>query len=775
MHLLYTPSESTLKYNVSMTTNPYQPYLPLIIIFSIFLAFSCSTESTPIYQLSVNNESIEGGNISTSSLEAEEGDSITVTAVPDEHFKFVSWGGDYSGTENPMTIIMDSDKTLIAIFEKVDYPLTVHTQGEGSVKEEIIQPKSTEYQHGTWVKLTAEPEYGWEFVEWQGGASGSDLEIEVEIDGPVEITAVFERVDFEVTVHVEGQGNVNKEVVQAKSTDYPFETQLQLTAEAEYGWTFAGWSGDASGSDNVIIIDVDEDLEITATFKRLDFGLTVHTQGQGNVSQEVVQSKSTDYAFESLVQLTAVPANGWKFSEWSGDASGSDTKIIIEIDKDKEITATFYTTPTISTTDVNNITQTSARSGGNISNNGGASVTERGICWSTQQNPNENNGTCIVSGSGSGTFTVDMSSLEPGTTYYVNAYAKNSAGTGRGNPQSFTTLQPLTITTKAISSVTSVSAESGGEISHDGGSPITQRGICWNNSPDPTLQNSIHCTQQGSGTGSFSTELTGLASLNNYWVRAYATNSQGTTYGNQVSFTTLRGGGGGSDDGGSDDGGSDDGGSDDGGSDDGGGSTPPPPSDPPPPGSTTVLIMFSPASLENSDTPTGAVDVNVNGTWHNFSSSFSPNSFHSSIGQGVVLHVDERVTHIEVRQSQIRKRGLNNDCYGFTTLKMMQKHPDFNAYNINSNPNSPSYWAASYDGRGRLVERGSVNYLVDEQSASFYRQNITRMTESGKFMLWVTGVGEDHGGYLNPNSLLDGAPGLYPTGRTTALPACSGL
>ncbi len=98
------------------------------------------------------------------------------------------------------------------------------------------------------------------------------------------------------------------------------------------------------------------------------------------------------------------------------------------------------------------------------------------------------------------------------------------------------------ITTTAATSITEITAVSGGNISNDGGSLITQRGVCYSTSPSPTTANTTIIS--GSGTGTFTSNLTGLTANTTYYVRAYATNSAGTAYGNEVSFTTTTGGGG---------------------------------------------------------------------------------------------------------------------------------------------------------------------------------------------------------------------------------------
>lgn len=196
--------------------------------------------------------------------------------------------------------------------------------------------------------------------------------------------------------------------------------------------------------------------------------------------------------------------------------------------------------PTVTTTPVSNITTNSASSGGNISADGGAAITDRGICWSTGTGPTIA-GSHTTNGSGTGSFTSSMTGLTPNTSYYVRAYATNSVGTVYGNEMVFTTPAsgpslPV-LTTITVSAITSSSANSGGNISSDGGASITARGVCWNTSTGPTIANSR--TTDGTGTGSFTSAMTGLTANTTYYVRSYATNSSGTAYGNELSFTTL--------------------------------------------------------------------------------------------------------------------------------------------------------------------------------------------------------------------------------------------
>lgn len=207
------------------------------------------------------------------------------------------------------------------------------------------------------------------------------------------------------------------------------------------------------------------------------------------------------------------------------------------------------TAPTVTTsTPVStSITTNSATCGGNVTSDGGATVTKRGICYSTSQNPQLTNASSVeASNGGTGTFTCNLTGLTPNTKYYVKAYAINSVGTSYGTEKSFTTTNNITkptVTTSApvLTSITTTSATCGGNVTSDGGANVTARGVCWNTSGNPTISNQH--TTDGTGTGQFTSTITGLSANTTYYVKAYATNSAGTAYGSQKSFKTNSGGG----------------------------------------------------------------------------------------------------------------------------------------------------------------------------------------------------------------------------------------
>jgi len=190
--------------------------------------------------------------------------------------------------------------------------------------------------------------------------------------------------------------------------------------------------------------------------------------------------------------------------------------------------------PTVSAVKITNTGGTLSMAA-NVDADGGAEVTARGVCWSTSPHPTTSSGH-TASGSGIGAFSVTPT-LAPGATYYVRAYAINSVGTTYGAEITFVMPNRPTVTTAAATDITASTATTGGNVTADGGATVTDRGVCWSTSPNPTIADSY--TSDGTGTGVFSSSLDNLTGGTTYHVRAYATNNVGTAYGEDVSFTTL--------------------------------------------------------------------------------------------------------------------------------------------------------------------------------------------------------------------------------------------
>ncbi len=205
--------------------------------------------------------------------------------------------------------------------------------------------------------------------------------------------------------------------------------------------------------------------------------------------------------------------------------------------KSETVNETSVKVPTIITSGVNSVTAFTAKSGGNCSD-GGAPVTERGVCWDTLPNPTiEDNLT--KNGPGSSVFSSDIYGLNPNTTYYLRAYATNNVGIGYGNEISFKTQDgTIELTTSAITKNFGKTAISGGSMTKTGGTTAYAKGICWSTSPHPTI--SDNTTTDGAGNAPFISNMSNLTPSTVYYIRAYASNILGTYYGNEISFTTSQ-------------------------------------------------------------------------------------------------------------------------------------------------------------------------------------------------------------------------------------------
>ena len=329
----------------------------LLLLTALALVLSCSSDETstpvtpppaPIVKYTITLSAGEGGTVSTTGGEYEAGQTVSVTATPQGEYVFTSWSD--GNTNATRTITIGSNSTLTANFEKRKYPLTVNFEGEGEVIEEIVNAgRTTEYDSGTTVKLTAQAAAEWVFVGWTGDIESTEESVQIVIGEPKEVTATFEKKKYPLTVNIEGEGEVLEEIVNAgRTTDYDSGTTVKLTAQPEDEWLFTGWSGDIGDIDpteNPIQLSIIESKTVTATFEKKKYPLTVNIEGEGEVLEEIVNAgRTTDYDSGTTVKLTAQPADEWLFTGWSGDIGDIDpteNPIQLSIIESKTVTATF--------------------------------------------------------------------------------------------------------------------------------------------------------------------------------------------------------------------------------------------------------------------------------------------------------------------------------------------------------------------------------------------------------------------------------------------------
>ncbi|MBQ6155937.1 MAG: fibrobacter succinogenes major paralogous domain-containing protein [Bacteroidales bacterium] len=193
--------------------------------------------------------------------------------------------------------------------------------------------------------------------------------------------------------------------------------------------------------------------------------------------------------------------------------------------------------PTVTTGNVTNIAPYTATFHGNVVYNGGTALLARGFVYGLAHNPTlEDNFT--VDGITEGAFSSTVTGLSANMTYYVRAYSTNSVGTVYGEEKSFvSSTTPPAVTTAEVTSISYTSATCGGDVPFSGGAAVTSKGLCYGLNEHPTISDNV--VNGGAGVGSFTGNLTGLTANTVYYVRAFATNSVGTNYGEERVFSTL--------------------------------------------------------------------------------------------------------------------------------------------------------------------------------------------------------------------------------------------
>ncbi|TVQ01048.1 MAG: hypothetical protein EA359_14740 [Balneolaceae bacterium] len=133
----------------------------------------------------------EAGSVTPETAQLSRGDSLEITAVPNEGWMFERWEGDFTGAENPARLVVNNNLDITAMFTERTYPLHIEIIGGGSVTEQIIQQKASEFPGETVVELTANASDGWHFLRWDGDAEGTEPVIQISITGETSVIAVF--------------------------------------------------------------------------------------------------------------------------------------------------------------------------------------------------------------------------------------------------------------------------------------------------------------------------------------------------------------------------------------------------------------------------------------------------------------------------------------------------------------------------------------------------------------------------------------------------------
>ena len=201
--------------------------------------------------------------------------------------------------------------------------------------------------------------------------------------------------------------------------------------------------------------------------------------------------------------------------------------------------STMSCIPVCGATTIENIDPSSVQGYSEVTNDIVCNIIDNGLCWCTNHTPTINDSKAS-SGSGEGVISNMMYPLQPSTTYRVRSYATNEFGTTYGPERTFTTMSGLpTVTTASASFVEYYwddYIQTGGNVTDDAGTVITDKGVCYGFSPNPDLSSAFQHTDDGYGTGSFTSYIPMPTTSGTLYIRAYATSRYGTGYGNQVTI-----------------------------------------------------------------------------------------------------------------------------------------------------------------------------------------------------------------------------------------------
>jgi uncharacterized protein (TIGR02145 family) len=302
------------------------------------------------------------------------------------------------------------------------------------------------------------------------------------------------------------------------------------------------WWGTFNNVNNNIVVTINPSYSSyngnnSTGFNALPGGSQFNTGSNGNFGTASFWTSTPDVTNAANAQWTYFHITFLYDGSVCCGTTDKGTGMSVRLVKDNNIIETASTTPTLSTTTTaTSISANSAILGGNVTDEGATQVSVRGLVYGTTTGSSTFS---VTLGSGAGTFTGTLTGLAQGTTYFVRSFATNVQGTSYGAETSFLTQSTPTLSaTTTPSSLTTTSAIGGGTIINNGGATITASGLVWDANSNPTIALSTKTTD-GALSGTFTSSITGLTQGATYHVRAYATNSIGTSYGPDITFTTI--------------------------------------------------------------------------------------------------------------------------------------------------------------------------------------------------------------------------------------------
>ena len=288
---------------------------------------------------------------------------ITLTAAADTGSYLAAWEGDCTVDGLTCTTTMTGTRNVTATFTLITYTLSVTTSGvgTGSITSDPSgidcgATCSEAYDYNTVVTLTATPNTGYYLVQWEGDCTADDLSCVSTITGTRNVTATFGILTYTLSVAKDGNGTSFGSVTSDPtgidcgitcSMSYDYNTPVTLTASADTGAFFAGWTGDCTVDGLSCTTTMTDTRNVTATFTLITYTISVTKTGNGSGSIasdptgiDCGTTCSGSFNYTSTVTLTATADTGSTFMGWTGDCIGT-VPCNITIDAAKNVTATF--------------------------------------------------------------------------------------------------------------------------------------------------------------------------------------------------------------------------------------------------------------------------------------------------------------------------------------------------------------------------------------------------------------------------------------------------
>jgi uncharacterized repeat protein (TIGR02543 family) len=296
-----------------------------------------------------------GGTGSMSNQVANIPTALTLNSFTRTGYTFNGWntvaGGTGTSYANGATYSFSADITLYAQWTALPttcYALTLGHTGQGS--NPVASPANStgcpagQYAAGASISLSgAIPDTGWQISSWTGTNNDTSTASTNTVSMPASVHSAsvnYAQGQYTLTI-TSAHGAVARNPNQ---TTYAYGQVVQLTATPDPGWSFANWTGDATGSSNPVSVTMNGNKAVTANYTQNNYTLTVKIAGGGG---SVTKSPNqTSYHYGDQVTLTAVPIAGWTFSAWSGDLTGSVNPATLTIQGNTTVTATFTQTQT---------------------------------------------------------------------------------------------------------------------------------------------------------------------------------------------------------------------------------------------------------------------------------------------------------------------------------------------------------------------------------------------------------------------------------------------